>query len=317
MSAFVLLLTGFAALVIGGELLVRGAVAAAKTLGLSPMVIGLTLVGFGTSSPELVTSLQAALSGSPGIAIGNVVGSNIVNVLLILGVAALLAPVLVDRAAFRRDGTVMAAATVLCLGVVLVGDIGRLAGLVFVAALAGYLAFTLITERRSGGSAAGAVYEGEAALVGIRERPLWASLGTALVGLGVTILGAKLLVSGAVTLAQAAGISEAVIGLTIVAVGTSMPELVTSVIAVRKGEGALAFGNVLGSNIFNILGILGVTALVQPMVVPEEIVGFDIWVLCAVSALLLLLARTGWRIDRREGAVMLACYVAYTAYLLV
>lgn len=317
MSTLGLVVIGLIGLVVGGELLVRGAVSAARSFGISPMVIGLTLVGFGTSTPELVTSLQAALSGSSGIAIGNVVGSNIGNVLLILGVAALLAPVAVDPAAFRRDGAVMALATGLCLAVVMVGDVDRWVGLLFVLALAGYLTFTLVTERRASKSAAAAVYEAEADAVPGPDYSLGVSLGLAVGGLVITILGARFLVSGAVSLAQAAGISEAVIGLTIVAIGTSMPELVTSIIAVRKGQGDVALGNVLGSNIFNILGILGVTAIVQPMTVPPEIIRFDIWVMCAATALLIVFARTGWRVGRREGGTMLACYAAYLGWLLL
>lgn len=305
------------ALVVGGDMLVRGAVAMAQKFGLPPMVIGLTLVGFGTSSPELVTSLEAALNGSSGIAVGNIIGSNIGNILLILGIAAFLAPIAVDPAAFKRDGLVMVLASALCLGAVLIGDIGRLAGLSFVLALAFYLSYTLITESRLVESPESAVYEAEAELVGVRGHALAIDLGIAAIGLLVTILGAKFLVSGAVTLAQIAGMSEAVIGLTIVAIGTSMPELVTSVIAVRKGQGDVALGNVLGSNIFNILGILGITTLVQPMQIPPEIIQFDIWIMCAATALLVLFARTGWRVGRREGAIMVMCYIGYLTWLLV
>lgn len=317
MSALGLLVLGLAGLAIGGELLVRGAVAAATAIKISPMVIGLTLVGFGTSTPELVTSLQAALSGSPGIAVGNVVGSNIANVLLILGIAALLAPIGVDSAAFRRDGSVVVLATVACTGAVLIGDIGRLVGLSFVLALAFYLILTLVQERRSTHSAAAAVYEGEAEVISSPHYGLSASIGIAGGGLLLTILGARFLVSGAVSIAQAVGVSEAVIGLTVVSIGTSLPELVTSVIAIRKGQGDVALGNVLGSNIFNILGILGVTAIVQPVVVPTEIIRLDIWVMCAATLLLILFARSDWSIGRRESGVMLACYVVYLGWLLL
>jgi cation:H+ antiporter len=317
MSATLLVILGLAGLIVGGELLVRGAVSAAKSFGISPMVIGLTLVGFGTSSPELVTSLQAALSGSSGIAIGNVVGSNIGNVLLILGLAALIAPIAVDPRAFRRDGAVMALATLLCLGVVLWGDVSRLVGLAFVAALAVYLGFTLWSEKRGSGTPAAAVYEGEAYAVPGSDYTFGVSVVIALVGLVVTIFGARFLVSGAVTIAQAVGLSETVIGLTIVAIGTSMPELVTAIIAVRKGQGDVAFGNVLGSNIFNILFILGITAVVQPMTVPAEIIRIDIWVMCAATIVLLLFARTGWTVSRREGGMFVAAYVAYLAFLLL
>jgi len=317
MSAPLLVVLGLVGLIVGGELLVRGAVSAAKAFAISPMVIGLTLVGFGTSTPELVTSLQAALAGSSGIAMGNVVGSNIGNVLLILGIAAVIAPVAVDPRAFRRDGLVMLLATLLCLGVVLLGEIGRVTGAGFVAALAAYLAFTLWTETRSVSTPAAAVYAAEAEAVPGPDHRLGVSIAMAIAGLAVTILGARFLVTGAVSMAQAAGISETVIGLTIVAVGTSMPELVTSVIAVRKGQGDVALGNVLGSNIFNILGILGVTAMVQPLAVPDEIARLDIWVLVAVTLVLLLFARSGWSLSRREGGAFLFSYAVYLGVLLL
>jgi len=311
-----LIIVGLAGLIVGGELLVRGAVSAAKAFKISPMVIGLTLVGFGTSTPELVTSLQAALSGSSGIAIGNVVGSNIGNVLLILGIAALIAPVAVNPAAFKRDGAVMLTATALCVGAVLVGDVGRVAGLLLVLALAAYLTVTLVMERRAKGSPAAAVYEAESDAVPGRDHSLLVLLALAAGGLVITILGARFLVSGAVSAAQAIGVSETVIGLTIVAVGTSMPELVTAIIAVRKGQSDVALGNVIGSNIFNILGILGITAMVQPLAVPPEIIHLDIWVMTAAAVLLVLFARTGWRITRREGGVMLCLYLGYLGWLL-
>ena len=316
MTAIFLVFIGLLGLIAGGELLVRGAVSAARSFGISPMVIGVTLVGFGTSTPELVTSLQAALSGSSGIAIGNVVGSNIANVLLILGIAALIAPIKVDPRAFRRDGAVVAAATLLCLGGVLMGEIDRLTGAGFVAALAVYLGFTLWSEKQPGGAQAATVYENEADAVAGPQTSAGVSFLIALAGLVITILGARFLVSGAVSLAEAAGISETVIGLTIVAVGTSMPELVTSVIAVRKGQGDVALGNILGSNIFNILGILGVTVLVQPMIVPSQIAALDIWVLCATTLVLVVFARSGWTISRREGGLFVMAYAAYLAVLL-
>lgn len=317
MSAVAFVIVGLVGLIIGGELVVRGAVSAAKRFGISPMVIGLTLVGFGTSTPELVTSLQAALSGSPGIAIGNVVGSNISNVLLILGIAAILAPVAVNPAAFKRDGSVMVLAAVLGLVVVLIGDVGRLSGVLFLTTLTCCLSFTLISERRAKATPATAVYEAEAEAVLGPDYNLRISLIIAAVGLVFTILGARFLVSGAVSLAQAAGVSETVIGLTIVAIGTSMPEFVTSIIAVRKGQGDVALGNILGSNIFNILGILGMTAIIQPLSVPAQIMQFDIWVMLAATLLLVTFARTGWRIGRSEGAIMLASYFAYLGWLLI
>ncbi len=307
----VLLLSGLAALVAGGDLLVRGAVALARRLRVPPLVIGLTLVGFGTSAPELVTSLQAALSGAPGIALGNVVGSNIGNVLLILGLAALLAPIAVDRRALLRDGTVLAMATAATLAVLVQGSVGRLAGAGLVAALVVYLAAVLVAERRR---ADGPETAATPDATGVA--PLLPMARLTLAGLALTILGARLLVDGARGLAEAAGVSETLIGLTIVAIGTSAPELVTSVMAARKGAGDVAFGNILGSNIFNLTGILGLTALVVPLQVPVEILALDAWVMAGVTALLLVLAATGTRVSRGEGAVLLTGYAAYLGWLI-
>lgn len=307
------LIGGLAGLIVGGDLLVRGAVSVAQAMRISPMVIGLTLVGFGTSTPELVTSLQAAFAGSPGIAIGNVVGSNIGNILLILGLAALLRPVAVDPDALRRDGGVMLAATLLCTGLVLWGTLGRAAGVILVVALGSYLLFTILRERRNA-TPATALYVAEADLLPTptSTRLMWPAI-MALAGLVITILGARFLVSGAIGLAGAAGISETVIGLTIVAIGTSTPELVTSLIAVRKGQGDVAFGNIIGSNIFNVLGILGLTALIHPLDVPQQLIGFDIWAMLGATLVMVLFATTGRRIDRREGAFLVAAYAAYIA----
>lgn len=298
-----LILAGFVGLLIGGDLLVRGAVGVAERLRISPIVIGVTLVGFGTSVPELLTSVQAAMADAPGIAVGNVVGSNIVNILLILGAAAAIRPIAIGRSAFRRDGTVLLLATALCLVVVLSGDLGRLAAGLFLAGLAGYVTLAIRT-----GGAVEATPSG-----GLPRMPL--ALGLFLGGLVLTLLAARALVTGAVSVAGTLGVSEAVIGLTVVAIGTSMPELVTSIVAARRGQADLAFGNIVGSNIFNILGILGVTALVEPLRVPAEIAGFDVWIMVAATAALVLVAVTGWRITRRQGFAFVAAYAAYLGWL--
>lgn len=314
----ILILGGFVGLILGGEMLVRGAVSVAQRLGISPMVIGLTLVGFGTSTPELITSIQAALVGSPGIAVGNVIGSNTANILLILGVAALLSPIAVNRAAFLRDGSVVAFAALVCLALSLNGQIGRSAGLVLLAALAAYLMLTLYLEKRSSGvTPAAEIYAAEAEAVAAPQLGPAVALGLFAVGLIATLIGARLLVTGSIALAASFGVPEAVIGVTIVAVGTSMPELVTSVIAARKGHADVALGNVLGSNIFNILGILGVTAIVHPLQIPPEILKIDIWVMLAATGVLAGVAISGWHISRREGAVMLAGYGVYLVVLAV
>ena len=301
-----LLFAGLAGLFLGGDMLVRGSVRVAQAMGLSPLVIGLTLVGFGTSAPELVTSLQAALTGSPGIAIGNVVGSNIGNILLILGLAALLRPIAVTRASLKRDGGVMMAATLICVGILATGTMGRGMGVLLLGLLAIYLAGVFWLERQTNSTEAGAE----------RQPFPWPALGLTLAGLLVTILGARFAVSGAVGIAGTLGISETVIGLTIIAIGTSAPELVTSIIAVRRGEGDIAFGNIIGSNIFNILGILGVTAIISPLPVPEQIARLDGWVMLASALALMVFAATGLRIARREGAALLAAYGVYLGVLL-
>ncbi len=309
------LVGGFVLLVLGGEALVRGAVATATRLGLSPLFIGIALVGFGTSTPELVTSLQAAFAGSPGIAVGNVVGSNIANILLILGIGALLLPVVCEPKAFYRDGTVVALSAVVLAAVIVIGHLDRWTGLGLVAALLAYVVFTYVKESRNPDEGA-AIHEAEAALQ-LTEVPmkLPVALGFAIGGIGLTIYGAKLLVDGAIELAAAAGISETVIGLTVVAVGTSLPELVTAIIAAIKKHGDVALGNILGSNIYNTFGILGITAAVHPLDVPHEIIEFDIWVMLAATVLLLFFAVSGWIVSRREGAVLLGLYAAYIAVL--
>ena len=310
---YVQLIGGFLLLVAGGELLVRGAVSAARRLGVSSLMIGLTLVGFGTSTPELLTSVQAALAGSPGIAVGNVVGSNIANILLILGVGALIYPMATSASTLKRDGTVMTMATLLLAAVALYGMLTPLVGLLFLVALTAYVVFTYFKEKLARDAAAD-VYEAEAELA-TGPQGLWAGLGLALAGLLLTLAGARFLVEGAVSLAANFGISESIIGLTVVAVGTSLPELVTSVMASLRKQADVAFGNIIGSNIFNILGILGVTALIKPVAIPQEILAFDIWAMLGVTALLLVFAYTGFKICRREAAIFLALYIGYVGYL--
>ena len=300
---------GLILLVLGAELLVRGSVGIARRLGVSPLLIGLTLVGFGTSSPELVASVTAALKGSSGIAVGNVVGSNICNVLLILGLSALFMPLAITRAAFLRDGPVLIAVTVALLAVCFWGDLPRWVGLVFVGLLLAYIVWCYRTERQSPAEAAH-VHE-QAATVPAFGGSLTFGIGVSIAGLVLLVGGAYLLVGAAMELARDIGISETIIGLTVVAVGTSLPELATSVVAAARGQSDVAFGNVVGSNIYNVLGILGITALVQPVPVPREIVFFDIWVMAGSSVLLVVFAMTGWRISRWEGGLFVAGYAAY------
>jgi cation:H+ antiporter len=314
--AWAYLLAGLALLALGGEFLVRGAVRLAERLGVSPLMIGLTLVGFGTSTPELVASVQASLAGSPGIAVGNVVGSNIANILLILGISALIWPVAVTSRALSRDGAVVLATAAMFAVLGFTMELGRVSGAVFLALMAAYVLYAWRQER-VGADGHTAAFERAEAFEGVNPgmhdaaAPLLTSVAMALGGVVVVVLGGRLLVDGAIDLARTLGIAESVIGLTVVAVGTSMPELVTSVVAALRRQGDVALGNVLGSNIYNILGIAGVTGLIAPTVVPAEMARFDSLVMVGVSALVLLFAWTGMRIGRREGGVLLAGYVAY------
>ena len=308
-----LLLTGLTLLAIGGDVLVRGAVAVADRLGVSPLLAGLTIVGFGTSTPELVTSLFAAFDGAPGIAVGNVVGSNIANILLILGVSALILPLAIQRAAFMRDGGALWFAALACTAVVLIGTLDRVVGLVLVALLVGYIVFAYRSERRPN-DAEGLRHESEAASVSSGMN-LKLALGLSVAGIAATVFGARLLVDAASDIARDFGVTETVIGLTVVAVGTSLPELVACVIAALRRQADVAIGNVVGSNIYNIFGILGVTALVHPIDIPAEIAAFDIWVLLGTTALLIAFLRTGWTLKRWEGGVFVVLYSAYIGYL--
>ena len=329
-----LLLGGFVLLVVGGEVLVRGAVAVAERAGMSPLLIGLTLVGFGTSMPELVTSVQAALAGSPGIAVGNIVGSNISNILLILGISALVSPMAVASIALARDGMIVLATALLFTLVGAFATLSQPIGAAFLAMLVGYIVFAWRQESRTSEVAVEghtSAYERAGAYGELHDGPLpddtahqaktRASLAErigvfvpmlmALAGLAIVVVGGKLLVDGAVGIARTMGVSETLIGLTIVAVGTSMPELVTSLVAAFRGHSAVALGNVLGSNIYNTLGIAGATALMAPTAMPAEIVRFDNFVMMAATVALLVLARSGFRISRTEGALLLSGYGAY------
>jgi cation:H+ antiporter len=308
------LLCGLLLLLLGGDALVRGAVSIAQRLRMSPLLIGLTLVGFGTSTPELLTSLQAAFAGSPGIAVGNVVGSNTANILLILGMAAVIFPMATSRSAFTRDGTMLLFSALACLGVVLVGSLDRLSGLVLVGLLMAYLAFTYLRERTAS-DASSAMHAGEASAAEPRPQSLWLAVVFAVGGLALTLLGAQFLVQGAIEVGRTVGVSETVLGLTVVAVGTSLPELVTSIVAAIRRQSDVAFGNVIGSNIFNSLGILGVTAAVHPIPVPPQIATVDIWVMLGATLLLIAFAVTGWRLNRIEGAIFLTLYAGYMIWL--
>lgn len=316
MDIWIPILFGLVLLIIGGDILVRGATSAAKALGVSPLMIGLTLVGFGTSTPELVTSLQAAFAGSPGIAIGNVVGSNISNILLILGLTAMIAPITVHRRAFLRDGPVLAIATALTIWALFQGTLGRTVGLVGFGLLIAYIILVWRLERSSPTPEGERIEDEADALAPGWLGSLWVSLILAVGGIGVTIIGAGFLVGGSVSLARSLGVSDTIVGLTIVAVGTSMPELVTSAMAALRRQGDVALGNVIGSNLYNLLGILGITAIVKPIAVPPDILGVDVWVLAAATGAGIVIALRGLKIQRWEGLLLVCGYLGYTAWLL-
>jgi cation:H+ antiporter len=325
MSPILVILIGFALLIAGGEMLVRGAVRTAEQLGVSPLLIGIVLVGFGTSMPEIVVSVQAAATGSPGIAIGNFVGSCISNILLILGLSALLAPVEVASRALTRDGTVVVLTAIAFTAVSFFLPFGRLVGVVFIMWLVSYLLYAWRQERVAATDGHSAPYQKAEAHHLLAHHRLFAKVKNgalslvptllAVTGLVIIITGGHVLVDGAVTFAREMHVAEEIIGLTIVAIGTSMPELITCVIAAYRGHSSVAIGNILGSNIYNILGVGGFTALVAPTIVPDQIVWFDNFVMLGASAALVAFAHLTGHITRLHGAIFCVGYVAYIAIL--
>jgi cation:H+ antiporter len=301
---------GVLLLTIGGEALIRGSLAAANRLGISPLLSGLLIVGFGTSAPELVVSIDAALSNRPDIAIGNVVGSNIGNILLILGLCALITPLAVKPLALRRDGVTVVAASILFLVLVGGSALERSDAAIFLLALSAYLIWAYWTERSGSLPSAGLHIAEAEEVTALPKTTLWIVMAVVF-GLGLLIAGSQVLLKGAVGIAEAFGLSEAVIGLTLVAVGTSLPELSISVIAAFRRHADVAIGNILGSNIFNLLGILGVSALLQPLPVHQRILQFDQWVMLATSLILLFFLYTGNRLSRFEGGLLLLGYGVY------
>lgn len=313
MSSILLIIGGLVLLVAGGEFLIRGASKLAISMGISALVVGLTVVAFGTSSPELVVSLKAGLSGNADIAVANVVGSNIFNILLILGTCALALPLLVTQNLIRFDVPVMIASSGIFWFFARDARLEMYEGALLFMMIIAYTAYSVIQSKRTSRSEM------------TKERPklelkeLLLNLILIAIGLGLLIVGGSWLVDGAVILAQGFGVSETVIGLTIVAAGTSLPELVTSVLATIKGERDIAIGNVVGSNIYNIFAILGLSSMVTPggLQIGPQMQNFDIPLMVGVSVVSLLIFYTGRKISRIEGFVMLAGYIAYTTYLVV
>jgi len=316
-----LFIAGLIGLIAGAELLVRGATKLALSFGISPLVVGLTIVAFGTSSPELAVSVGAVVNGQTDIALGNVVGSNVFNVLFILGLSALITPLVVNIQLIRQEVPIMVGASFLLMALSLDGRLSWNDGAMLTVLMVAYTVF-LVVQSRKETQAARDEYAAEvkpAARGGWDER-LPVQLSLIVVGLAFLVLGSQWLVQASVIFAKALGVSDVVIGLTIVAAGTSMPEVAASVMAAIKGERDIAVGNVVGSNTFNILGCLGISSLVSGSVglgVPSSVLAFDIWVMLAVALACLPVFMTGREIARWEGGVFLLYYVAYVAYLIL
>ena len=323
LMTFVYLITGLVLLVAGAEVLVRGAAKLAAQFGIPPLIIGLTVVAFGTSAPETAVSVQASLNGSGDIAIGNVLGSNIANVLLILGLTALIAPLVVSRQLIRLDVPLMIGASLVTYALAWDGSLSRLDGALLFAGVLGYTAFLIVSSRRAAAAGGGDTEDEFAKEYGLEGQPKpYATLINAalvIVGLALLVGGSHFLVEGAVSLARALGLSELVIGLTVIAVGTSLPELATSILAAIRGERDIAVGNIVGSNIFNLFCVLGLASLVSPqaIAVAANALAFDFPVMIAVALACLPIFFTGYAINRWEGLLFLAYYVAYTVYLVM
>jgi len=309
---------GLVFLIVGAEALVRGASRSAAVLGISPLIIGLTVVAFGTSAPEFAVSIKAALSDQANIAMGNVVGSNIFNVLFILGVSSLIVPLVVSRQLMRIDVPLMIVVSVLVLLFSLDGTFGRVDGVILFVSLIVYVLF-LITQSRKENADVKKEYANEYGVQKFSRLDWVKNIGLIVGGLILLVLGSRWLVESAVSFAKYMGVSELIVGLTIVAAGTSLPEVVTSIIAAIRGERDIAVGNVVGSNIFNILGVLGLSSIIAPtgIQISTALIGFDIPVMIAVALACIPIFFTGSVISRKEGILFLGYYIAYTLYLIL
>jgi len=304
------LVLGLALLILGGEFALRGAIGLARSLDISPAVIGLTVMGFGTSAPELVVTVQAVLADSADIAIGNAIGSNIANTTLILGAGAVIRPLSCDPRAVRRDGTIMMLATLLLCLLGLTGGIHAWQGVTMLGSLASFMWWSYLQDKRHHDATAELHEEVSEETSGIPQSRM-VVISYIVCGFAGLAFGASLLVDSAVTLAQAAGISQSIIGLTLVALGTSLPELAATIVAAYRGHTDIAIANVLGSNVFNILGVLGTGALFGPLPFTGQIVTVDQWIMLSAAIVLLPIMITGWRVSRLEGGALLAAYAIY------
>lgn len=316
MISTLLLILGLVVLVVGAEAFVRGAAGLAARLGISALVVGLTVVAFGTSAPELAVSLSAVAKDTPDLAVGNAVGSNIFNVLFILGLTALVRPLVVDQKLIRVDVPIMIVAAGVLWLMAADGGLGRIEGAILFAGIIGYVVLAVVMARRE---SAAVKAEYEEANTAASPQPLWKTAALLVAGMAGIVLGARWLVEGATGIATALGISDLIIGLTIVAAGTSLPEVATSVVAALRGHRDIAVGNVVGSNIFNIMCILGATSLLAPggLPVPAGVLAFDLPVMFAVCVACLPVFVTKSGVSRFEAAVLFIGYLAYTAYLVL
>ena len=303
---WIMLILGLVLLALGGDVLVRGAVNVAQKMKLSPLIIGIVLVGFGTSTPELLTSVLAVFQTppSPGLAVGNVIGSNIANILLVLGLTAAISPVLVDKKALRRDGLFLVLSGLLLAIGMITGVLSFYLGLIMIATIVFYVWYSYKSEIALPQPEQTDVYTGS----------FWRAVLVTLVGIAMTIFGARLLVNSAIDIAKMFHVSDTIIGLTIVAIGTSLPEIATSVAASIRNHNEIAFGNIVGSNIYNTLFILGVVAMLQPIRMPNNI-EVDFAIMAGATIIMLLFGHMG-RISRLAGIFMLLCYTGYIIWLL-
>ncbi len=307
MTSIFLILAGFVLLISGADIIVKGSVAMANKLRIPPLIVGLTVVAFGTSAPEFVVSITSALQGAEGLVLGNVVGSNIANILLILGGTAVIFPIAVKRRAFFRDSGFLLTVTITFIAFALTGVFVRWMGLVMLLMLAAFIVFNYRSSK-SDREAPGAESQSPWA-----AKSWWFVSSATVLGLGGIVYGADLLVDGAVRIAQAFGVSEEIIGLTIIAFGTSLPELATSGMAAFRKQSDLAIGNVLGSNIWNIVFIMGAAATITDVEVPQQFVRYDMWVMLAATVVLLPLVYRRNKITRTAGVLFVAVYIAYLA----
>ncbi|VAW56470.1 Inner membrane protein YrbG, predicted calcium/sodium:proton antiporter [hydrothermal vent metagenome] len=320
---FIAILAGFGLLIWSADLFVAGASATARNLGISPLIIGLTIVGFGTSAPEMLVASIAAYGGNPGLAIGNAIGSNITNIALVLGATAVIVPLTVHSSILRREYPLLILATLLAVTVMSVDNaLDRIDGLLMIIllfALMGWIVHQAIKQRK------------ETALNGVEDplstefeqeitdtMPMGKAIFLLLAGMIILLISSKLLVWGAINIATAYGVSDLIIGLTIVAIGTSLPELAASIVSARKGEHDIALGNVIGSNMFNTLGVLGITALIKPTALIEDIMTRDLPLMVALTIIMFMMAfgrKGSGQITRFEGSILLAIFMAYEVIL--